>query len=70
MKPPGVPRTAEEKLRTRDEANRKLSSLVPGMFSHRILILCFDAGVVLEEFLQSFKIDVSINILLTLSWTR
>lgn len=30
LKPPGVPRTAEEKLRTRDDANRKLSSLVPG----------------------------------------
>jgi len=30
LKPPGTPRTAEEKLRTRDEANRKLSSLVPG----------------------------------------
>lgn len=27
----GVPRTTEEKLKTRDEANRKLSSLVPGM---------------------------------------
>lgn len=30
LKPPGVPRTSEEQLRTRDEANRKLSSLVPG----------------------------------------
>ena len=30
LKPPSVPRTAEEKLRTKDEANRKLSSLVPG----------------------------------------
>lgn len=26
-----MPRTSEEKIRTRDEANRKLSSLVPGM---------------------------------------
>ena len=26
----GTPRTPEEVLRTRDEANRKLSSLVPG----------------------------------------
>lgn len=26
------PRTAEERLRTRDEANRKLSALVPGIF--------------------------------------
>ncbi|KAF8971708.1 PhoX domain-containing protein [Flammula alnicola] len=33
LKPPGPPRTAEEKIRTRDEANRKLSSLVPGTFS-------------------------------------
>jgi sorting nexin-25 len=32
LKPPDVPRTAEEKIRTRDEANRKLSSLVPGMY--------------------------------------
>ncbi|KAJ7654812.1 sorting nexin C terminal-domain-containing protein, partial [Mycena rosella] len=31
LKPPSVPRTADEKLRTRDEANRKLSSLVPGI---------------------------------------
>lgn len=31
LKPPGVPRSAEDKIRTRDEANRKLSSLVPGM---------------------------------------
>jgi sorting nexin-25 len=38
LKPPGAPRTAEEKLRTRDEANRKLSSLVPGMDSHRTRI--------------------------------
>jgi sorting nexin-25 len=31
QKPPGIPRTSEEKTKTRDEANRKLSSLVPGM---------------------------------------
>lgn len=31
LKPPGMPRSVEEKIRTRDEANRKLSSLVPGM---------------------------------------
>ncbi len=31
LKAPDTPRTVEEKLRTRDEANRKLSSLVPGM---------------------------------------
>lgn len=30
LKPPGKPRSTEEKLRTRDEANRKLSSLIPG----------------------------------------
>lgn len=30
LKPPGPPRSTEEKIRTRDEANRKLSSLVPG----------------------------------------
>lgn len=30
LKLPSVPRTAEEKLRTRDEANRKLSALMPG----------------------------------------
>lgn len=33
LKPPSVPRTADEKLRTRDDANRKLSSLVPGEHS-------------------------------------
>jgi sorting nexin-25 len=31
-KAPGIPRTTEEKIRTRDEANRKLSSLVPGAY--------------------------------------
>jgi sorting nexin-25 len=30
LKPPEVPRTADEKDHTRDEANRKLSALVPG----------------------------------------
>lgn len=30
LKPLGVPRTADEKERTRDEANRKLSALMPG----------------------------------------
>ena len=33
LKPPSPPRTAEEKLRTRDEANRKLSALMPGTSS-------------------------------------
>ncbi|KAK0208716.1 PhoX domain-containing protein [Desarmillaria ectypa] len=31
LKPPGVPRTSEERLRTRDEANRKLSALFPDL---------------------------------------
>jgi hypothetical protein len=30
LKPPGVPGTVDEKERTRDEANRKLSALMPG----------------------------------------
>ena len=30
LKPNGPPRTAEEKLRTRDDVNRKLSALIPG----------------------------------------
>ena len=30
LKPPSVPRTVDEKERTRDEANRKLSALMPG----------------------------------------
>lgn len=33
LKPSGAPRSAEEKLRTRDDANRKLSALIPGMKS-------------------------------------
>ncbi|KIK70642.1 hypothetical protein GYMLUDRAFT_32683 [Collybiopsis luxurians FD-317 M1] len=36
LKPPGVPRTSEERLRTRDEANRKLSSLVPDLAANMI----------------------------------
>jgi sorting nexin-25 len=36
LKPPGVPRTAEEKIRIRDEANRKLSSLVPDLAANMI----------------------------------
>ena len=31
LRAPSQPRTAEEKLRSRDEANRKLSALVPGL---------------------------------------
>jgi sorting nexin-25 len=41
LKPQGIPRTAEEKIRTRDEANRKLSSLVPGMFLYVIFMKSF-----------------------------
>ncbi|KAF8910120.1 sorting nexin C terminal-domain-containing protein [Gymnopilus junonius] len=36
LKPPGVPRSAQEKIRTRDEANRKLSSLVPDLAANMI----------------------------------
>ncbi|KDR85721.1 hypothetical protein GALMADRAFT_234777 [Galerina marginata CBS 339.88] len=36
LKPPGPPRTTEEKIRTRDEANRKLSSLVPDLAANMI----------------------------------
>lgn len=31
LKPPTPPRTAEEKAHTREEANRKLSTLIPGI---------------------------------------
>jgi sorting nexin-25 len=33
LKPPTASRSIEERVRTRDEANRKLSSLLPGTFS-------------------------------------
>ncbi|KAJ7070757.1 PhoX domain-containing protein [Mycena amicta] len=36
LKPPSVPRTADEKVKTRDEANRKLSSLVPDLAANMI----------------------------------
>ncbi|KDQ31144.1 hypothetical protein PLEOSDRAFT_1036860 [Pleurotus ostreatus PC15] len=36
LKPPGKPRSTEEKLRTRDEANRKLSSLIPDLAANMI----------------------------------
>ncbi|KAH9947121.1 PXA domain-containing protein [Amylocystis lapponica] len=36
LKPAGVPRTAEEKLHSRDEANRKLSALVPDLAANMI----------------------------------
>lgn len=31
LKPPTLPRTVEEKAHTKEEANRKLSALIPGM---------------------------------------
>ncbi|KAF9041811.1 PhoX domain-containing protein [Hymenopellis radicata] len=36
LKPPGIPRTADEKMKTRDEANRKLSSLFPDLAANMI----------------------------------
>lgn len=33
-KPPPAPRTSDEKDHTRDEANRKLSALIPGLWTH------------------------------------
>ncbi|EMD32662.1 RGS domain protein [Gelatoporia subvermispora B] len=36
LKPPSPPRTAEEKLHTRDEANRKLSALMPDLAANMI----------------------------------
>ncbi|KAF5385030.1 hypothetical protein D9615_001235 [Tricholomella constricta] len=36
LKPPSTPRSFEEKLHTRDEANRKLSSLVPDLAANMI----------------------------------
>jgi len=36
LKPTSTPRTSEEKIRTRDEANRKLSSLVPDLAANMI----------------------------------
>lgn len=48
LKPPGVPRTPDEKARTMDEANRKLSSLFPGTpasyISNVLLISSFRPG--------------------------
>lgn len=41
LKPPGAPRTAEERLRTRDDANRKLSALIPGTSSVTFHIASF-----------------------------
>ncbi|CCM04470.1 uncharacterized protein FIBRA_06650 [Fibroporia radiculosa] len=36
LKPPGAPRTTEEKLRAKDEANRKLSALMPDLVANMI----------------------------------
>ncbi|KAI0756273.1 PXA domain-containing protein [Daedaleopsis nitida] len=36
LKPPSIPRTVEEKLHTRDEANRKLSALMPDLAANMI----------------------------------
>ncbi|EIW64125.1 uncharacterized protein TRAVEDRAFT_158064 [Trametes versicolor FP-101664 SS1] len=36
VKPPSIPRTVEEKLHTRDEANRKLSALMPDLAANMI----------------------------------
>ncbi|EPQ60454.1 hypothetical protein GLOTRDRAFT_31340 [Gloeophyllum trabeum ATCC 11539] len=36
LKPPSTPRTAEEKAKTRDEANRKLSALIPDLAANMI----------------------------------
>ncbi|KAF9531921.1 PhoX domain-containing protein [Crepidotus variabilis] len=36
LKPPSTPRSADEKLKTRDDANRKLSSLVPDLAANMI----------------------------------
>ncbi|TFY56091.1 hypothetical protein EVJ58_g7849 [Rhodofomes roseus] len=36
LKPPSAPRTAEDKVRTRDEANRKLSALMPDLVANMI----------------------------------
>ncbi|KAI8990622.1 PXA domain-containing protein [Trametes punicea] len=36
LKPPSPPRTVEEKLHTRDEANRKLSALMPDLVANMI----------------------------------
>ncbi|GBE77233.1 hypothetical protein SCP_0101050 [Sparassis crispa] len=36
LKPAGIPRSAEEKLHTRDEANRKLSALMPDLVANMI----------------------------------
>jgi sorting nexin-25 len=33
LKPPSIPRTLDEKSRTREDANRKLTTLMPGMLT-------------------------------------
>ena len=39
LRPSGMPRTSEEKIWTRDEANRKLSSLIPGMATSTLFLV-------------------------------
>lgn len=39
LKAAGSVRTAEERLRSRDEANRKLSALIPGAMSSYMCLL-------------------------------
>lgn len=39
LKAAGSVRTAEERLRSRDEANRKLSALIPGATPHTCVFL-------------------------------
>ncbi|CCA72604.1 related to intermediate filament protein MDM1 [Serendipita indica DSM 11827] len=36
LKPPGIPRTKDEKTKTRDEANRKLTTLMPDLAANMI----------------------------------
>ena len=40
LKQPGPPRSAEEKLRTRNDANKKLSALIPGNNKHPYVMHC------------------------------
>ena len=41
LKPPSAPRTSEERAQTRDEANRKLSMLLPGKLVALIIIFSY-----------------------------
>jgi hypothetical protein len=48
LKPPSVPRTSDEKLQTRDDANRKLSALIPGIEPCTYPLVASDADVYLQ----------------------